>query len=455
MPRRPLIAPTLLLLAASCYGTPRMGHRPDGGDGDGSGGTSGRSGAGPGGVGGSGVSGAGGSGATGGIGGATGSAKGGVSGSDATGSAGTGGSAGSTDTAGTGGAGIGGMVGRGGADGAKAGSGPVGGTGGAVTNAGGTAGVVTNAGGTSGSAGTGLRFLSGPCVVMPAENKLEVFARASDSNIYRRAYDGDKWDTWQALLGLGETTDARSDIDCAANDGATDVHIVATGANPVGALLHAFGTGTTYNRFRREIPNLVFDVGASIVGSAGDYTIGAAAFTNPALYEFDDPLPPKELTPITTQTGSFRSAPDIALMATGGNGTTYFVAFDETGALAIYLRVINSGGEHWESPIKLSPPEGSFAFSPSVCTENGAYGNYSVAIVAVAAGKVWQTKASSFFSPFSSWSPIGGGLASAPDCAIGGPDRMTHVVGLSSTGTVVDIHGQGTSWSTADLSHPL
>jgi len=343
----------------------------------------------------------------------------------------------------------GGRGGTGGQAGTSGGTGGAGGPAGTSGGMGGQAGTSGSggAGGSGGTASSGIVFVSGPCVVGTDSTRLEAFGRGSDGNIYRRPYDGNNWGTWEPLLGLGETIDARSDVDCTA--ASATVHIVATGLNPVGAFLHTFGVGTSYNRFMRELAGSVFDPSPSITAQGG--TIGAFAFTWPALHQFSDPFTPQELTPITTQTGSFRSGPDIAIQPSGGTGITYFVAVDDTGAIAIYYWVINSGGFHWADPVKLAPPTGSFAFSPTICTENNGFGISSVNIAAVAGGKLWFARANAIDSPFSAWMQINDNVASAPDCAIGGPESIAHVVTLSPSGTVLDVHGKGTSWVVTDL----
>jgi hypothetical protein len=327
-----------------------------------------------------------------------------------------------------------------------------GGTSGQAGTGGGSGTGLAGTGG-GGTAGSGPVFVGGPCVVLTNATSLEVFARGSDGAIYRRPSDGNNWSTWAPLVGLGEAIDVRSDVDCSASG--TTVHIVATGLNPIGAILHAFGVGNAYNRFRRELDGSVFDPSPSITGADdANYRIGAVAFTWPALHQFGDLYTPQELTPITTQTGSFRSGPDIAMQPAGGSSVTYFVTLDDTGALAIYYWVINSGGFYWADPVKLPAPTGAFTFSPTICTENGGFGISSVNIAAVAGGKLWYARTDSITSPFSPWNQISEDVASSPDCAIGGRESIAHVVALSSAGTVLDVHGKGTSWVTTDLGSP-
>jgi hypothetical protein len=359
-------------------------------------------------------------------------------------------------TSGTGGA----TAGTGGATGGAGGAtgGATAGTGGAIGGTGGGAGAGTAGTGGSGTGGTAPMFVGGPCAVTPDLTAVEVFARSSEGRLLRRAYDGSNWGSWANLPALsGSMIDARSDLDCSSAGGT--VHLVATGLNPVGALLHAFGSGTTYNPFVRELASLSVAPGPSIaVASDIQYFLGALGIgaTFPVLYEIGtDTASPREITPITTQTDSFRSGPDIAIQPAGGSGLRYFAAFDTAGVLAINYNVINSGGASWAQPVKLSPPLGTFSFSPAICTENGGFGVSSVNVVAVAGGRLWYARTSSITSPFSSWTMIAMEAASSPDCVVaGGPGSIVHVVTLSAAGTVLDINGKGTSWVATDLGSP-
>ena len=176
--------------------------------------------------------------------------------------------------------------------------------------------------------------------------------------------------------------------------------------------------------------------------------------TGPGLFEFDGASSPMELSPITTQTDPFRSGPDIAVQPSGASGVHYFIGFDATGVLAIYYYVTSSAPSYWADPVKLSSPLESFAFSPAICTEDGAFGVYSVNVVAVAGGRLWYASTPSIGTAFSSWTMIATDAASSPDCAVVGADSIVHVVTLSSTSTVLDVNGKGTSWIATDLGLP-
>lgn len=345
-----------------------------------------------------------------------------------------------------------GSDGGGGDRGGSTGSGGQAGTGGGAN--GGTGGSATGSGG---SGGSGPTFVGGPCIVTPDHTGLEAFARVSDGHIYRRAFDGNTWGGWTNIAALdGTILDARSDLDCGAQS-STSVHIVATGLNPIGALLHAVGSGTVYNAFQRELSDTTFSPGPSIYDfDDTHYTVGAlgSASTFPVVYELGDTSTPNQLTPITTETDSFRSGPDIAVQPTGASKHTYFAAFDYGGALAIYDHVISSAGSSWAAPVKLSAPEGTFAFSPTICVQIGEFGVYSVNVAAVAGTQLWYANAPSISSAFSDWTPIAADPTSAPDCAIVGADGIVHVVVLSAAGILMDVNGKGTSWVATDLGVP-
>jgi hypothetical protein len=357
-----------------------------------------------------------------------------------------------TGTAGSSGAGGGGTIGSPGGTGGANGTGASSGTSGGGTGGGGGSGA-----GGSATGGSHPVFVGGPCVATPDNKSLEVLGRSSNGHIYRRAYDGSTWGDWSNVTALdGTMIDARSDIDCSATG--TSVHVVATAANPVGALLHAFGSQTTYNPFFRELASSTFAPSPSISGpNDSHYSLGGLIIgtTVPVLFEFGETPSPIERTPITTQVGSLISSPDIARQAFAGSTVTYLVAFDSSSSLSIYYYVITSGGGHWAKPVTIAPPAGTFTFSPTVCTESGGFGVWSVNIVAAAGGQLWYCRTSSITDAFSSWMPIGGTVASAPDCALAGEaDGTVHVVVLNAAGNILDINGKGPTWVMTDLGFP-
>jgi hypothetical protein len=365
-------------------------------------------------------------------------------------------------SAGNGGAGgsAGGQAGTGGASssagtngGGSSGSGPGGiaGGGGSGSGQGGT-----GAGGTAGT-GTGAArvFVGGPCIVaIPGSLNVETFARSSTGLILRRAFDGRSWTNWTALPGLDAAKiDVRSDLDCAASE--DTIHIVGTGVQPVGALEHAFGFGTSYNDFTRELPTRLVpqSPAVSLLSNNAHFFAWSGLQQLPGLFYVQGGMTPAERTPITSLTGDLVSAADISQQL----NALFFAAFDSDAKLAIYQHSMSSGGAMWVASMRLEAP-GTFAFSPAICAEAGTSGSSSVNVAAVTGRDLWVAGTGSGLGQFSAWAPISNDAASAPDCAVfretPSNDPTIHVVTLSSRGAVLDFVGNGTSWVMADLGLP-
>jgi hypothetical protein len=296
-------------------------------------------------------------------------------------------------------------------------------------------------------------FSSGPCVtVLPdvypnAYTTAVVFGRGNDVKIHEKANaNGTGWGAWAALSLDATVLDVRSDLDCGA-DSSDAIHLVATGANPLGAFMHATGSGATFNPFVREFPSQTFTTpGAAIAfGPSSSYIIGAFG---PIVDQVSNGTY-TQLTPITNLVNPLVSAVDLAYIG----GLRLLVAFDNSGQLATYGNYFaTSAPPSWESPELIEPPNGtSFTFSPSVCGDDGLMADTVVHVVAVASGQVWDTWTSGWGSTeFSAWERIGTQGASAPDCTIMG-DETVHVVTLSDAGHILDIYGSPGSWTTTDL----
>jgi hypothetical protein len=251
--------------------------------------------------------------------------------------------------------------------------------------------------------------------------------------------------------------DARSDLDCATSF--DTIHIVATGLNPIGSLLHAFGSGTTYNPFTRVLDFVTVAQSPSIaLFENSAYEVGwADQIRGPGLFTFQAGMSPAELTPIASLSDTLISGVDIAKQSS----SVFFAGFDSRGALAIYPLLRSSGGNAWNDPVKLWPPSGSFAFTPTICAETGLSGSSSVNVFSVIGSDLWfaGTARVAGLSNFSSWAKVGVDAASAPDCVVlrenpSVVDAVLHVVTLTSRGTVVDLHGNGTNWAATDLGPP-
>jgi len=343
---------------------------------------------------------------------------------------------------------------------------PDGGSGAAGDNgAGGQPGMGSGiGGGQSGVAGSGTGgsnpvFVGGPCIVTPDRiGVVEVFARASDGHIYRRAYDGRNWGSWVALAGLdGTMIDARSDLECDASQ--DTIHIVATGINPPGALLHAFGFGTSYNPFTRELSSLAVPQSPAIVLSGSGYYMAWAGISRPpALYYLEAGAYPIEFTPITSLANALVSGVDMSRQSSN----VLVAAYDSAGYLAIYPLNLSSAGAEWSAtPASLPAPSGVFALNPTICSESGASGSFSINVAAMAGTKLWfaGTARIPVWPEFSQWQVISTEATSSPDCVVLREtptlEAVIHVVTLGPRGTVLDVQGNGASWATTDLGSPF
>jgi len=345
--------------------------------------------------------------------------------------------------------------------GGNGGNGGLSGTGGTGAQAGtsGTGGSATaGAGGQAGTGGSATVFVGGPCVVTPDQTAVEVFGRASDGHVYRRAFDGRNWGGWNHIAGLdGTMIDARSDLDCSAS--IDTIHIVAAGLNPPGALLHAFGFGTSYNAFVRELSPIVATQSPSVVSfdASRYYVAWAGRGQQPALYDLTSGATPIERTPITTLAADFVSGADISFQ----NPSILYAGFDSRGVLAIYQLSASSAGYNWRAPLTLFSPSQTFAFNPAICAENGLSGSFSINVAAVTGHALWFAGTPRIPSDpiqFLPWMTISTDAASSPDCVVlrSDPslDAIVHVVALSSRGTIVDVQGNGMNWAMTELGAP-
>jgi hypothetical protein len=79
-----------------------------------------------------------------------------------------------------------------------------------MAGAGGGSGAGASIGGSGGAGGSGSVFVGGPCVATPDGRALEVFAKTNDGHIYRRAFDGNNWNSWSDLAALDATINRRT-----------------------------------------------------------------------------------------------------------------------------------------------------------------------------------------------------------------------------------------------------
>ena len=297
-------------------------------------------------------------------------------------------------------------------------------------------------------------FRNGPCVVAPDYFTATVFALGNDGRIHQKSAPSGTWGSWVTLSVDASVLDTRSDLDCAANSSVT--HITATGSSPLGAFMHATGSGTTFNAFTRELSGQIFSVpGASVwqYPSGNNYIIGAMD-ANPIVYDVYNGTY-TEIDPITNRVNLWASSTiDVAQQAGGGGAARIVAGFDDTGLLGIYTNYISTAPMYWYSPpVLLSPPSGTtFQYSPTICVDTGYMGGYQFHAAAVAGnGQVWHTWVNTLNSDtFPGWEKIGTGAAASVDCTMLG-DESVHVVTLNGAGHVLDIHGTPGSWTTTDL----
>jgi hypothetical protein len=276
-----------------------------------------------------------------------------------------------------------------------------------------------------------------------------VLGRGNDVKIHQRSTNGTTWSAWSALPLDPTPLDVRSDLDCG-TDGSGALHIVGTGSNPIGALMHASGSGSAFNAFFRELPSQTFSVpGAAIAFSPfnTDYLLGALSATGLTVDNVSGGTD-TAITPITTIVNPLNSAIDLSVIGS----LQLVVAFDSSSQLATYGRYVTGSSTSWGPAELIQPPNGtSFSFSPTVCGDDGLMADNVVHVVAVASGQVWDTWTPDWSSTqFSAWERIGTQGASAPDCTMMG-DETVHVVTLSSAGHILDIYGSPDTWTTTDL----
>jgi len=301
---------------------------------------------------------------------------------------------------------------------------------------------------------------------------VEIFAN-SGQRIYRRVVSGTNYGSWASLSGLdAKVIDVRSRLDCTANENM--IHIVGTGSTSsptLGAYMHAMGYGTSYNPFTREladgqwVPFTTFRPGVSIATCTGNpddrYVVGA---TN-VLYTY-----PVWVHMVSNNTLLFNmsggtlydlaSSPDLAFQQTRENQHFSLVAFTNTGLLN-YRDTINAYSPS-SSQVVVSAPSGTtYAHSPTVCGLSRTASQadpltYQRHLAVVGAnGKLYHapsTTADWSSITFDAWKAVGtvANAASAPDCVVTS-DGTVHIVVLTATGTVVDVYGKSTSWTTKDL----
>lgn len=391
-----------------------------------------------------GAGGVGGNGGFGGEAGGGGSETGGV----ATGGTATGGTA-------TGGAATGGVSAGGAATGGVS-------TGGVATGGVATGGVATGGTATGGAAaggaatgGTPNSFVGGPCITSPdSTTSIQVFARGDDQQIWRAVASPSSSSGWALVDALDASALAAGDVydlDCSTHytGTASDTHVVAMSAMPVGRLLHAAGQGTSFSAFQQLPIVQTYSTGPSVSVYYEQYTVTVtdppAAGEIMGLTRLDiNGTTLTVFTPDAPVTETFTSGTDASWGFYGsGISILWVVAFDGQGQLQLLNHYNGPPSSRW-NPIEYytSPAGQSFQYSPGVCVRGqiSALGGESRSYLVVTAGdRLWR--AVNTGTGYSGWQQISDvAVQSAPDCVVA-PDGSVNVVALTSTGTVLYVHG--------------
>jgi hypothetical protein len=304
------------------------------------------------------------------------------------------------------------------------------------------------------------QFINGPCVTSADLSALEIYA-TSGQRIYRRVISGSSTGSWANVSTLDASKlDTRSDLDCTA--GSDAVHVVATGKSPIGAAMHAFGFGGSFNDFTREVatemPSTFSLPGMSIavwMGSTDTRYQLAGAAGNPAWYFIQSSTLTTSFSPSALY--AMTSNPDIAIKSTPDAAHFMLVAYMHDQM--VYHDYYFGRGTGWEPSVLQDPPSGTaFSYAPTICATNYAASStdYTRYVAAVANGKLYvaNTGVDWSVSPvaFTAWATAGTATpASSPDCVVTS-DGTVHIVMVTSTGTVARIYRKGTgSWTTQDL----
>jgi hypothetical protein len=286
---------------------------------------------------------------------------------------------------------------------------------------------------------------------------VEVFARGDDDQIYRRVVDGGDLGSWAVLGDLdGSIIDNRSDLDCAGN--ATDIHVVAVGNDPPGALLRAVGFGTTYNDFARVLEPQLFTPSASVaINSSGFHWL--SGLTTSSIYAEDSGETAR--VPNNLENLPFTGLDSERLEASSVS-YYYLAVFDSVPQLAVYLLQTTQGGTIWRPTREFAPPpDTEFEYSPTICKwRHPDYPNTAeleLHLAVTAGGRLWHAHSASYDDgPWSEWELVDEDLevTSAPDC-VSTPDGSIHIVALDRDGGVVVVSGSSEDFTTEHLGgHP-
>jgi len=221
--------------------------------------------------------------------------------------------------------------------------------------------------------------------------------------------------------------------------------------------MHAIGSGTAYNPFVRELstysPSTFSPPGVSIAALPGTGSTQYVVAGSPSP-TWIWVRPDGSMNEVSSDIGySLTSAPDIGSHADADYSSVFYESIVAFTAAGLVDYSCGSG-----APIGcftaavLSPPSSTaFSYSPTLCNSTGSNWQH---IAAIAGGKLYYTYAptgSNASSGFSVWELAGDAVpASSPDCTVTS-DGTVHIVVLTSTGTIADVHGNSGSWTTTNL----
>jgi hypothetical protein len=287
---------------------------------------------------------------------------------------------------------------------------------------------------------------------MLGSDMVEVFARGP-SHIYRRPIGGVEPSKWSAIPELDVSlVDNRSDLDCM-HDGSA-IHVVASGANPLGAVLHATGTQTTYNPFQRELGTTTVEPSPAIWTVNRNYVTIAGTITT---WILAGQISAGEFTQWPAPSGRVVSSPDIAFRAEGGSGCTQFAAFEHPYALTVQTYIQSSAPARWYD-VEFSVPAPSrspFVFNPTICAGEYQGWNTTFMVAVTEDHRLWFRSASGLkvesLSP--EWVKIGDEANSSPECVVTNFGSDVYVVVRSTRNTILLYKGsgRGANWLTSDL----
>ena len=312
-------------------------------------------------------------------------------------------------------------------------------------------------------AGTPHKFVGGPCIITPSASGSTtsvVYGRGDDGHIYANSYSPGAQPAWTVVAGIDASTVApSSDLDCNfyANSGSgTDIQMVALGSMPLGSVLRASGTGTAFSPFSvQSMPGSpVLDQSPSVVpDSPFDIVItnpaGGTLPTSLTLLEYGSNLMISATTS-PTPTKSIISGTDVDVGILNFS-TLAVVAFMSDGTMGLFGWT-NYMGSGWGAPTYFAAPSGAtFQYSPGVCRAH-ITGGLASHLVVTAGDQLWHSQPDSTGTGYTAWEKISDVVvASAPDCTVASDNALVSATALTTTGTILHVHGSNGAFTSVDL----